>query len=542
MNSATVGIDALQDMRSQRRRHRVADMEWFEALYRVYLAALIGGGAVLFLSDSVTDEPLVGSQIRDLHLHTPHVIGCLVALSVFLGLRSGANGGPLAVEEAEVRHVLMAPVDRGGVLRHPAIQRLRTFMFAGAIAGGVANQLLGRRLPKASAGLVTFAVWGAVAGAIIGALFIVSALLVHGLHIPRWSATALGAVLLSWQIGVTASATNLAGPFDFVGSISMWWSRWQPLDLIGIIVVAVLTILAVSLTNRLSLEALARRSGLVSQMKFAVTLQDIRTVVLLRRQLSQEYMRVQPWWKVPRVLRRDVVVGRGLRSITHFPARRFLRMVLLSVAAGASLVVSWHGTTPAVVIAGLCLFILGLDVVEPLSQEVDQPDRTDALPVERGLLMTKHLVVPSLVVLPFVVPGIAVAYVLEPHNSTIGYGFLFGITAALGGVAGAVINAVKGAPDPIGGAAESLALPAEVSGMGTVIRALWPPVVSIICSAPVAIARHAQERGLDATGTGLRACGAVLVILGLVAGWVRQRDHIREWFQAAKTTSPQTQN
>ena len=527
-------------MRAERRRHRVADMEWFEALYRVYLAALLGGGAILFLSDSVTDEPLVGSQIRDIHTHTPHVIGCLVALAVFLGLRSGANGGPIAVEEAEVRHVLMAPVERGGVLRHPAIQRIRTFMFAGAIAGGVANQLLGRRLPSATAGLVAFALWGAVAGSIIGALFIVSALLAHGLHIPRWSATALGSVLLAWQLGVTGASTNISGPFDFVGSISLWWLRWQLIDLIGLAVVAALTVFAISLTNRLSLEALARRSALVSQMKFAVTLQDIRTVVLLRRQLSQEYMRVQPWWKIPRALRRDVVIGRGLRSIMHFPVRRLLRMTFLSAAAGASLVVAWHGTTPAIVVAGLCAFVLGLDVAEPLSQEVDQPDRTDALPIERGLLMTKHLVVPSLVVLPFVIVGVATAFVLEPQNSTIAYGFLFGVPAALGGVAGAAINAVKGAPDPIGGASESLALPAEVSGMGTVIRAIWPPVVSIICSAPVVIMRHASDNGLDAPGTGMRAVGAVIVVLGLVAGWVRQRDHIHAWFRNAKTATPQS--
>lgn len=525
-------------MRAERRRHRVADMEWFEALYRVYLAALLGGGAILYLSDVVTDDPLVGSQIRDIHMHTPHVIGCLVALMVFLGLRSGANGGPLAVEEAEVRHVLMAPVDRGGVLRHPAIQRIRTFMFAGAIAGGVANQLLGRRLPSASAGLVSFALWGAVAGSIIGAMFIVSALLSHGLHVPRWLATSIGILLLAWQVGVTGASTNISGPFDFVGSISLWWMRWQPLDLIGLAVVAALAIFSISLTNQLSLEALARRSALVSQMKFAVTLQDIRTVVLLRRQLSQEYMRVKPWWKIPPVLRRDVVIGRGLRSIMHFPIRRVLRMTTLAAAGGAALVVAWHGTTPAIVVAGLCLFVLGLDVVEPLSQEVDQPDRTDALPVERGLLMAKHLVVPSVVVLPFVIVGVAAAFTLEPQSSTIAYGFLFGIPAALGGVAGAAINAVKGAPDPAGGATESLALPAEVSGMGTVIRAMWPPVVSIVCSAPVVIMRHASDNGLDAPGTGMRAVGAVIVVLGLVAGWVRQRDHIHAWFRNAKATTP----
>lgn len=215
-------------------------------------------------------------------------------------------------------------------------------------------------------------------------------------------------------------------------------------------------------------------------------------------------------------------------------------MALVSAAASASLVAALRGTTPAIVVSGLMLFILGLDVVEPLSQEVDQPDRTDALPVERGLLMAKHLVVPSLAVVPFIIIGVVVAYVLEPAASTIAYGFIVGIPAALGGVAGAAINAVKGAPDPVGGATESLALPAEVSGMGTVIRAIWPPVVSIMCSAPVLALRYANDNGLDALGNASRASGAVVIVLALVAGWVRQRDHIHAWFRNAKVSSPQT--
>lgn len=543
MNSATVGTQALHDMRRQRRRHRVADMEWFEALYRVYLAALIGGGAILYLSDLVTDTPLTGEQLRNLYDRTPHVIGLVTAVVVFLGLRSGANGGPLAVEDAEVRHVLMAPIDHGDVLRHPAVQRLRTFMFSGAIAGGVANQLLGRRIPDATAGLVAFAIWGAVAGAVIGALFVVSALLAHGLALPRWLVTVGGGALVTWQTAVTYADSDIAGPFDFVGSVAMWWRRWSYVDVIGVVVLAALTVLAVRLTNRFSLEALARRSSLVTQLKFAVTLQDIRTVVLLRRQLSQEYMRVKPWVKVPRVLRRDVVVARGIRSIMHFPVRRLLRMLLLSIAASAALVTTWHGTTPAVILAGLLLFVVGLDAVEPLSQEVDQPDRTDALPLERGLLMTKHLVVPAVTVVPFVLVGVATAFVIEPRLSTVGYGFLIGLPAAWGGVAGAAINAVKGAPDPVGGATQGLALPPEVSGMGTVLRAVWPPAVAIAACLPVIAVRESLAPTDNTVAIAIRAAGGVLIVLGLVAGWVRQRDHIQAWFRNAQqqsTVSTQT--
>ena len=541
MTSATIGIDALRAMRSDRRKHRVEDMDWFEALYRVYLAAFLGLGAIFFLSGLVGDAAFTSADLVNIHTHSPHVVGLAAALAVFIGLRSGANGGPLAVEDAEVRHVLMAPISHAQVLRHPAIQRLRTFAFAGALAGGVANQLLGRRVPNhPSLGL--FALYGAIAGGIIGVLFVVSALLAHGLGIARWLTTAIASILLGWQVAVTAGDTNVAGPFDVVGSIALGWSRVNAIDAIGVLAVVLLTAVSISLVGRFSLEALARRSALVSQMKFAVTLQDVRTVVLLRRQLSQEHMRVKPWAKVPRVLRRDVVVGRGLRSMMHFPLRRIIRMKLLAIAAAGAMVLACRGTTPMVVPAGLALFVLGLDVVEPLSQEVDQPDRTDALPVERGLIMTKHLIVPAIASLVFLPAGVFTVLILEPGASSVGYAVLLGIIALLGGVAGATINSVKGAPDPIGGANQGLALPPEVSGMTTVIRSGWPPVVSIIACLPVLALRYGVENNSDILGNTLRATGGVVILLVLVAGWVRQRDAILAYFRTLKppTSSPTT--
>jgi hypothetical protein len=183
-------------------------MDWFEALYRVYLAAFLGLGAIFFLSGLVGDAAFTSADLVNIHTHSPHVVGLAAALAVFIGLRSGANGGPLAVEDAEVRHVLMAPISHAQVLRHPAIQRLRTFAFAGALAGGIANQLLGRRVPNhPSLGL--FALYGAIAGGIIGVLFVVSALLAHGLGLARWMSTAIATLLLGWQVAVTVGDTNI---------------------------------------------------------------------------------------------------------------------------------------------------------------------------------------------------------------------------------------------------------------------------------------------------------------------------------------------
>ena len=538
VSSQSFGIDALHAMRTERRKHRVADMDWFEALYRVYISAFLGGGAILFLSGLSGDKPLLGSDLQNVITHTPHAVGLVASIIVFLGLRSGANGGPIAVEEPEVRHVLLAPVPHSAVLRHPAIQRLRTFAFMGAIAGATANQLLSRRVEASGTSLVVWALWGAIAGALMAMLFVIAALLIHGLGISRWLTTAIGTTLVGWQVAVTFGDTNIAGPFDFIGSISRWWLNGVQLqDVIGIVVVLAFAALAVYLAGNLSLEALSRRSALVSQMKFAVTLQDIRTVVLLRRQLSQEHMRVKPWIKVPRVFRRDIIVGRGLRSLMHFPLRRVLRMTLLTITAAADLVMAFRGTSPAIVVAGLMLFIVGLDAVEPLSQEVDQPDRTDSLPIERGLLMTKHLIVPAIAMTPFLLVGVLTAFILEPQVSTIAYGFLLGIPAVLAGIAGASINAVKGAPDPVGGANEGLALPPEMSGMGNVIRSTFPPAISIAGCLPVIALQRGVENGSFVFANTLRASLAVLLVLGLVAGWVRQRDAILIWFRNAQKTA-----
>lgn len=526
------GLGALRDMRTSRRKNRIQDLEWFDALYRVYLAAFVGGGLIMFLSGLVGDDPLVGQEIIDVATHTPHVVGLATAIIVFLGLRSGAHGGPIAVEEAEVRHVLMAPITRKKALRNPALQRMRSFVFVGAISGAVANQLLERRLIDASASIFMFIVFGAITGGIIGALFVISALLAHSFGVNQTIATAIGSVLIATQATVTFAAVKLPGPFDFVGSTSMWWLRIHYWDLIGLAVVVILGVISIARVGSLSLEALARRSALVSQMKFAVTLQDLRTVVLLRRQLSQEHMRVKPWVRLPRTMGGDVVVVRGLRSLMRFPLRRLVRMASLSGVAGYGFVVAWNGTTPAVVGVGLLLFVIGLDVVEPLSQEIDQPDRTDSFPRERGLLLTKHLIVPAITAVPFVFVGVGVATIARPQLSTVVFGMLIGLTAGAGAVAGAAINSVAGAPDPGGSATSGLALPPEMSGMTTVLRGALPPTITIIACLPLLAVRESVNSGNELLNA-LRAIGGVVLVITLVGGWIRQRDVIRSWYRNA---------
>ena len=56
---------ALYDLRRTRKRRRLGDIEWFDSAYRVYLAALFGGGGVLWLSSAIgSDQVSTASPCR----------------------------------------------------------------------------------------------------------------------------------------------------------------------------------------------------------------------------------------------------------------------------------------------------------------------------------------------------------------------------------------------------------------------------------------------------------------------------------------------
>jgi hypothetical protein len=213
-------------MRTGRRRRRVAEIEWFDALYRVYLAALIGGFVAIFLSEQVNDAPFTATQIEAVMHDGPRVAGLIVAVTIFLGLRSGANGGPLSIEDAEVSHVLLAPVDRGAVLRRPAAQRLRTLAFAGAITGGATGLLIGKRMPAgwetSRAGFVMLAALG---GAVTGASFVAVALLAHGLRPCSHRRTPRAPSRRSVSSVSTGSAPPPPVPSP---SLRCWWRVLSP--------------------------------------------------------------------------------------------------------------------------------------------------------------------------------------------------------------------------------------------------------------------------------------------------------------------------
>src|SRR4051794_4576459 len=117
---------AVREIRAARRQRYVEDLDVMEILYRVYLGVLGGGFALAVIAGAVADAKVTDETVRQIAAHGPAYLGLGVAIALAAALRSGAAGGPIAIERADVHHVLLAPVDRGWVLRGPAVKQLRS--------------------------------------------------------------------------------------------------------------------------------------------------------------------------------------------------------------------------------------------------------------------------------------------------------------------------------------------------------------------------------------------------------------------------------
>jgi hypothetical protein len=516
-------------LRHTRQRHRLGNLEWFEAAYRVYLVALFGGGTVLWLSGLIGDDPVSAATAADIDRHAPAVLGLLAVTALVAGLRSGAQGGPLALEAPDVVYIMLSPVDRRRALLRPAVQRLRSAAYAAGIIAAIAGQLAGRRMPG------TTLAWtgsGLLFGLVVGALWVGGALVAHAAHLPQWITTIIGLGLVAWQS--VAILGHIPGPGNPVGSLFLWGWRQHPVDALAIAAAAALVVVGLALLGRTSLDALARRSGLVAQLRFAVTMQDLRTVILLRRQLNQEQARRRPWVRVPRTRREHAVWRRGWHGLLRMPVTRIVRMAILAAAAGVTQALVVRGTTPAVLLTAGILFVLGMEAMEPLSQEVDQPDYTDSLPIDRGALMARHLAAPAVALIPFALVGAAAATVTmnighHDHVSVAGAAAVAAIVCVptiLGGAAGSVVSIVRDAPDPVASAGTQAFLPPEMAGLTTVLRVLIPFVVSVIGTLNVLLVRQSWRLGDSTVAAALRGAVGTAVLVAACAWWVRKHDDL----------------
>jgi hypothetical protein len=559
----------LSELRTTRQRRRLGDTDWYDIAYRVYLFALVGLTLVVWVSDAIDGAIGDGIDSADLLEYGPSIIGLLVVAAFALGVRSGADGGPIAIELADIRHVLSAPISRRTVMLRPVAQRLRAASFALGLGGAVLGQLIATEVEGSRTA------WAAACGAfgaIVGVTFVATAVIAHTLRIRRWLATTLATVALAWQGAVAwgiwnDETTGLArvAPGNLAGRLALWGISQRGIDVIAIVAALAMAVAALALSGRLRVEALARRGELVSQLRFAATVQDLRTVVQLRRQLRSEVLRTRPWGQRRRPARppataaargrtpsaapstdetpsASIIWRRDSRSLRRLPASRFVRIGLLAGigGVGAALTVSSSPLFGLLVLGAL--FFAGLESLEPLSQEIDRPDITDGIPIERGWIYAHHLVASAVLLAIVGLIGATVAFVVDPDLGLMA--FAVAVPMVWAGAMGPVVVTVLDAPTAPSPTtllgqprdAETTMVPPEFAGFSTAFRTLLPVAISAVATIPVFVARF------DGTAAGVgRSLLGLALFTALAVLWVRRRDpwgaKVRAFFEEGRAAS-----
>jgi len=404
-------VAAMKAMRSARRRRYVARIDVMEVLYRVYLVALVAVFALAFLAGALHEVPADPGSVESIRADAPAIIGIAVAVLMLAGLRAGARGGPLAIEAAEVRYTLLAPISRRTALRPAALAQLRTATLFGALFGAVVGNFVFRRFPGTALEWIgSLAAFGAlVPFAVLG-----GALVASGRRLRLGVATAGGLALVAWSALDLALGWN-SSPATMLGDLAtLPLQHGADAWLAALGAALVLALLAAGLLGigGLGLEAAQRRAQLVAEMRFSASVQDLRSVILLRRQLASERPRRKPWLRLrtarvrtsPRIARRSANPGgrfaspiwrRDWQSFLRWPVVRVVRVVLIAVAAGGLAVGGFDLTPVLFALPGPLLFIAALDLIEPLAQESDHPTRRLLLPRHSAELLRGHLVAPA---------------------------------------------------------------------------------------------------------------------------------------------------
>jgi hypothetical protein len=516
---------ALRDLRRFRRRQWLAHLDWVDALYRAYLTALALGAVVVGLSAAAHDAEVGPATVDRVADRGPAWLGLVLATAVAAGLRSGGRGGPLALEAAEVRHVLLAPIDRRVALRPPAWRVLRFAAFVGVVAGAAAGQYAYRRLPGGVAGWVAA---GVCDGLLLVTGFVAAALVASGARLGRFWVGLLALAVLGWAV-LDVAAEVTTSPWTLAGGLALWPLRVRAEELLGVLPFVVLAVLGWWTLGGISIERAERRSALVGQLRFAVTLQDVRTVVLLRRQLTQEHGRRRPWVRVGGLAARAGHLPTWRRSwqgVARWPGVRFLRLAVLGAAAGLSLVAVWHGTTALVVVAGAALWLAGLDAIEPLAQDTDHPSLVDSYPVEAARQRIRQLVVPVLVMTAVGFVGCAAALASGEADLVLRVGLPAVVPAALVATCGAAVSVVRGSLHT----GISDVLQPELAGTRQIFAAVTPPGLAVLGGAPILVARHVVDDGVSPLRGALAGCTIPLAASLLALVYLRFRERTRAWW------------
>lgn len=522
---------SIHDLRSARRERRVEEVHFVDVMYKAYITAILVFLAALGIAKVLGDTPLTGSALHDAETFGPQWTGLVISVVLALALRSGARGGPLAPEAPDVTHLLLAPVPRSVVMSGLAVRQLRGVLFTGLAAGTAIGLAVGPRLGGSYPGWIFSCIAAGITTAVAAWAL---AAIASGRRFPLLLCSAIGVVLIAWSIVDVVTHHNTS-PGSAIALIAFLPVHGSPGAMIGVVLVLAAAVLAFLFLGGVALEAAQRRAALVGQLRFAATVQDMRAILVLQRQLAAVPLRRNPYLHLRAPApgsRRRIEWRRGWRSILRFPPSRVLRHVALAIVIGVTMIGVVNGTLALVFVAGVGAWLLGNDVVEAFAQELDHPDIGAGIPRRRGELILQLLTAPTAYLVVLSVFSIGAACAFRPQVETLEFGAAIMPLAVGGAIGGAALTVLLGSV--VTSKVQAIGMP-ELQGMLLVARQGGPPLLATLAFAPIAVAtgltRVANTRHTKAAHdlhaaipgiTGITVAVTVVAIAGVVY-FVRSR-------------------
>ena len=444
----------LREIQRARRSRYLSDHDWVDSLYKSYITA-IAMGLVIFYSSPIFAGPTVrGADLADVRELGPAVLGVILAILALLGMRSGTRGGPLAIEEPDIVHVLLAPTNRGTVLRSVALRQARNVLFLGAVTGAILGNLAALRLPGAT---IEWMAAGAALGTLASLLAWGSALLTSGRRLGEHgrggrSLAAFGLGLVAWS-GLDVARHSSTSPTSLIARLALLPVRSSSSTALaaGVAIPILISALGLAVISGSSLESARHRARLIGQLRFAATTQDVRTVMVLHRQLAQEHPRSVPRWRISSTAAGRACWRRDWEGIARWPLARYARILGIGIATGFIIVGIRNGALALVLLAAGLVYLVGLDLAEGLAQETDHPERPASYPVRWGDLILRHLLVPACGLVLVVLTASLVELAATGSIAALGITALVAIPAALDAITTTMLAIVLAELGAVGG-------------------------------------------------------------------------------------------
>ncbi len=404
MNFETTVRSVAKEINSARRAHFFDVNDKLTVVVKGYfIVAIVGIIVDLITNSSVLikiDKPFTSSFIR----YIPTITLLIYTAALSVGLSAGAKGGPITVFRSEMRLVFLSGTDHPELLRRQYLKLVFLRSYVSILVGIVIGALLYhlnngyKLLPAVAMAIIAFTASNIYIGAsIVGNLTRIRPEFVYLVSI----AAAIGTYLFT----VTSNVSAIAN----LGGVSLFAVGRYPSEALVIPIFALATVAAgFLLVARFELEPIERRSELISKLRFAVALRDIRGVISLSRALGDGGYTPR---RLPQILMN--LTMRPRRSATYLSfsnfynwrLRRYIRLVLTVTISVYAIDLSIARATVDGLIALPFVVLAGLEMSDTVGSLVDHPNQFINYPVEDGWLLSRSLLFPAvaLVVLSSVV-------------------------------------------------------------------------------------------------------------------------------------------